>query len=273
MQEADLARALSERDSDGQTPFMVYCASNTDFKGASGQGCSQEAATAAVVQNLAGVSAELLLHLLGQQDLLGRTCLWLLLRSPKPGPAPDKKLAVAKIAWMLRILRDASCLDRCDAHQARAELLCFWHSLLSRRACAGYWCMLPPPCLVVAAWTAVCLRPEPGVRQLPPCILGLKPSPDVAAVACRVKPLCSLHQRPVPLTAAQRKAHSKLLEELQAPLVHAWQLDARDADLDSYWHNCMWRHWGLPMDSCDSRGRTLLYAACMVRLASPPPAT
>ena len=64
----------------------------------------------------------------------------------------------------------------------------------------------------------------------------------------------------------QSAANVKLLEELKAPLVHAWPLDARDT-----WHDVGWLRmvltWGLDLNTQDSQGRSLLYAACEVQRA------
>ena len=89
---------------------------------------------------------------------------------------------------------------------------------------------------------------------------------------CRLRDLCSLHQVPVPLQPEQQAANRKLLEELQAPLIHAWQLDGGKGYLDArqgFFDARMLRvclGWGLKLSSRDAQGRTLLHSACMVRL-------
>ena len=88
---------------------------------------------------------------------------------------------------------------------------------------------------------------------------------------CRMQELCSLHQRPVQLQPEQQAADRKLLEELQVPLIHAWQLDGGKGYRDgkqglfdaSLLRVCL--KWGLNFSSPDGQGRTLLYSACMVR--------
>ena len=81
---------------------------------------------------------------------------------------------------------------------------------------------------------------------------------------CRLKELCFLHQEPMQLQPEQQAANRKLLEELQDPLIHTWQLNAADGLMDARWLQMCLR-WGLSPEARDLQGRTMLHKACMVR--------
>ena len=101
-----LEALLGVQDKDGQNPLMVWMAHHVDLPppyallpGVLDEG-SETLARRAAEAVLGRIPDDLLLRLLGQQDALGRTCLWLLFKQTKPAPARDKALAVAKLQYL-----------------------------------------------------------------------------------------------------------------------------------------------------------------------------
>ena len=74
-----------------------------------------EAATRAIACNLAPIPNSLLLHLLGQRDNLGRTCLWCLFSQAGHSAVYAKVLAMAKMRWLSERLTSEAELARCAA--------------------------------------------------------------------------------------------------------------------------------------------------------------
>ena len=117
-----LASLLGARDNEGQTVLMHFFASHSldddvfvlllNTKAPSVLG-HLEVAITAITCNLAPIPNSLLLHLLGQRDPLGRTCLWLLFSTPDPSTACDKLLAVGKMRWLSQRLTTKAELARC----------------------------------------------------------------------------------------------------------------------------------------------------------------
>ena len=97
---------LSSPDDAGQHPLMVWMAHHADLPpphslldSAHGKERDTIARSAAEVV-LGRIPDDLLLRLLGQQDALGRSCLWLLFKQARPARALDKTLAVAKLEYL-----------------------------------------------------------------------------------------------------------------------------------------------------------------------------